>query len=206
MSSKVPVPPPKSRLRVKREGRDITRTLPLPTVITDTREQRPFDFTPFPMWIGGVETRGLPTGDYSIAGMENILALERKSLADIIGSVTQGRARFLNMCERLAEFRHKAILIEASYQDIKSPYADEVYSDADYKQYGEGSRLFTKAHPNGVSGTLDSINARFGIEIIYTSRIRELAAERAASWLSKQFVYFHLEKTGLGRFLQEGDL
>jgi ERCC4-type nuclease len=138
--------------------------------------------------------------------METIMALERKSLADIIGSVIHGRARFLRLCERLAEFRHKAILIEASYADIKTPYPNEVYSDESFKQHTEGGRLFTKAHPNAVAGSLDTINARFGIDIIYTSRVRELAAERAASWLSKHFVYFHLEQSGLGRFLQEGDL
>ena len=36
-----------------------------------------------------------------------------------------------------------------------------------------------------VSGTLDAIEAKFGIPVIYTSTIRELATERAASWLSK---------------------
>ena len=42
--------------------------------------------------------------------------------------------------------------------------------------------------------------------IIYTSRNRALAEEKAASWLSKTFTYWWLETNGLGRVLQEGDL
>jgi hypothetical protein len=32
------------------------------------------------------------------------------------------REQFLANCERLAKFRWKAILIEASYEDIKTPF------------------------------------------------------------------------------------
>jgi hypothetical protein len=50
------------------------------------------------------------------------------------------------------------------------------------------------------------LEARFGIPVIYTSRYRPLAEEKAASWLSKHFTYWYLEKNGFGRVLQEGDL
>jgi hypothetical protein len=63
-----------------------------------------------------------------------------------------------------------------------------------------------QAHPNAVSGTLDAIEARFGIPVLYTSQYRPLAEEKAASWLSKHFTYWYLEKEGLRRVLQEGDL
>jgi len=42
--------------------------------------------------------------------------------------------------------------------------------------------------------------------VIYTSRQRALAEEKAASMLSKLFTYWWLEERGLGRVLQEGDL
>ncbi len=79
-------------------------------------------------------------------------------------------------------------LIEASYEDIKSSYDDE----------------WTFAHPNAVSGTLDALEARFGIPVIYTSRYRQLAEERAASWLSKHFTYWYLEENGYGRCCRKG--
>ena len=61
------------------------------------------------------------------------------------------------------------------------------------------------ASPNAVSGSLDAVEARFAIPVIYASRNRILAEEKAASWLSKHFTYWYLEEHGLGRVLQEGD-
>jgi hypothetical protein len=82
-------------------------------------------------------------------------------------------------------------LAEASHEDITTVYGED---------------LKTQAHPNAVSGSLDALEAKFGIPVISTSRYRPLAAEKAASWLSKYFTYWHLEQAGLGRVLQEGDL
>jgi hypothetical protein len=61
-------------------------------------------------------------------------------------------------------------------------------------------------HPNTISGTLDALEARFDIAVIYTSLYRPLAEEKATSWLSKHFTYWYLETNGFGRVLQEGDL
>ena len=75
---------------------------------------------------------------------------------------------------------------------MKSPYANI-----------EG--LETEAHPNAVVGTLDSIAAKFGIPVLYTSRVRDLSEERAASWLSKHFTYWWLDEQGHGRVLIDED-
>ena len=61
----------------------------------------------------------LKTGDYTVMGMENLLALERKNLADLVACTVTYRRPFLAACGRLARFRWKAILIEATYEDIK---------------------------------------------------------------------------------------
>jgi len=52
---------------------------------------------------------------------------------------------------------------------------------------------------------LDAIEAKFGIPILLVSRLRELATERAASWLSKHFTYWWLEQNGYGRILIDTD-
>jgi ERCC4-type nuclease len=185
-----PVPPPSGRLIVKRKGHSITRQIPKPVILVDTREKTPFEFDRFKNWVGGTKHWKPSAGDYSVEGMEELLALERKTISDLVTAVMQERPRFFRMCERLAQYRWRALILEASYEDIKSPY------DEDY----------TQAHPNAVSGTLDALEARFGIPIIYASRYRGLAEEKAASWLSKHFTYWYLETNGFGRVLQEGDL
>ncbi len=182
--------PPSGRLIVKRDGHSITRQIPKPVVLIDTREKLPFDFSRFPNWIAEEKRQKLKVGDYSVEGMEKLLVLERKTLSDLITTLMQERQRFFTMCEQLAKYRWCALLVEASYEDIKSPY------DADY----------TIAHPNAVSGTLDALEAKFGIPVIYTSQYKPLAEEKAASWLSKHFTYWYLEKNGFGRVLQEEDL
>ncbi len=190
-----PVPPTTARLRVMREGRAIVREwqVPKPVVLVDTRERTPLPlFKQHPNWIGGVRPATLKTGDYSVEGMENLLALERKTLPDAVNSTITSRKRFIRACERLALFRWKAILVEASYEDLKNPYEDL-------------DDLVTGAHPNAVCGTLDAIEAKFGIPIIYTARNRSLATERAASWLSKHFTYWWLEQNDHTRVLIDTD-
>ena len=191
MQCRYPASPPSGRLLVKRDGHSITRQIPKPTILIDTREKAPFEFSRFPNWIAGEIRQKIDAGDYSIQGMEKLLSLERKTLSDLITTVMQQRTRFFKMCEQLAKYRWRALLIEASYEDIKTPYGEE------YE---------TMAHPNAVSGTLDALEARFGIPVIYTSVDRRLAEEKAASWLSKHFTYWYLEENGFGRVLQEGDL
>jgi ERCC4-type nuclease len=186
-----PVAPPSGRLIVKRDGHSITRQIPKPVVLIDTRERVPLNFSRFTNWIAGESRQKLDAGDYGILGMENVLALERKSLSDLITTLIQQRQRFFKMCEKLAQCRWRALLVEASYEDIKSPYDEE---------------FTTHAHPNAVSGTLDALEAKFGIPVIYTSQYRPLAEEKAASWLSKHFTYWYLEENGFCRVLQEGDL
>ena len=176
---------------VKRGGSAITGQVPKPTVLVDTREQAPLGLARFDNWIGGCRTATLETGDYSIEGMESLVCLERKSLVDLVGTLMHQRERFFRQLERMQAFPYRAILVEASYEDIKSPY--KFINDV-------------MAHPNGVSGSLDALEVRFGIPVLYTSRNRALAEEKAASWLSKTFTYWWLESNGLGRVLQEGDL
>ena len=74
-------------------------------IAIDTREQRPYEFP-------GAEVRTLATGDYSIVGLEDQVAVERKTKADAYCSLGQGRARFRRELERLALFGYAAIVVE----------------------------------------------------------------------------------------------
>lgn len=97
------------------------------TIICDSREQLPYDFGGLlgadgkPLIVPTVVT-GLASGDYSIQGMEDRIAIERKSLDDLYGSVTRGRERFEREITRLNELPgFAAVVIEASWAEIMAP-------------------------------------------------------------------------------------
>ncbi|HOX27260.1 MAG TPA: hypothetical protein PLL30_16195 [Candidatus Krumholzibacteria bacterium] len=75
------------------------------TIVVDTREQQPYAFD-------GAVIKGLPSGDYSILGLEDRVAVERKSKPDAYASLGRGRARFRREVERLAVLDYAAIVIE----------------------------------------------------------------------------------------------
>jgi len=186
--------PSTSRLRVMRDGKNVIRRekIPKPTVLVDTREKDPLPLREnHPNWIEAERRETLKTGDYSIEGMEGLLALERKSLADLVACTVTYRKRFLAACARLSGFPWKAILVEATFEDIRAGI--------------ERFDIPSDVHPNAICGTLDAIEAKFGIPIIYASTVRELSTERAASWLSKHFTYWWLEKNGHDRVLIDAD-
>ena len=188
------VAPTTSRLRVMRDGHNIIRSarIPKPVVLVDSREREPFPLhANHPNWIAGERRVALKTGDYTVEGMESLLCLERKSLPDLVACTVTYRRRFLAVCGRLARFQWKAILVEATLEDVKGGF--DVFD------------ILSEVHPNAVCGMLDAIEAKFGIPVIYTSSARDLATERAASWLSKHFTYWWLEQRALGRVLIDTD-
>lgn len=98
------------------------------TIVIDTREQHPYSFTNF--YTNSAEGRRpllirtsretLRTGDYSILGMEDLIAVERKSLSDLYGTLGTGRERFERELARFAKLRWGAVVIEAGWDRILS--------------------------------------------------------------------------------------
>ena len=86
----------------------------LVTVIVDSREQLAWDVSPLRSEIGT-----LAAGDYSIRGLENVIALERKSLADFVSCCGNERERFEKEVQRLLSYPARAIVIEASWSDLE---------------------------------------------------------------------------------------
>lgn len=83
-------------------------------VAIDTREQRPYRFA-------RSEVRRLETGDYSVVGLEDRVAIERKSLPDAYGCIGHDRERFQRELERLAVLDYAAIVIESSLRGFLQP-------------------------------------------------------------------------------------
>lgn len=78
--------------------------------IIDTREQRPLDLSPLRS-----ERGTLPTGDYSVRGLENVVAIERKSADDLLACVGRERERFDREVQRLLAYPVRALVIEADW-------------------------------------------------------------------------------------------
>lgn len=83
-----------------------TKLLP---IIVDTREQTPFLFAAYPV---EVQRAALEAGDYSLAGFERRIAIERKSLDDLLGCMTHDRERFERELTRLRGYDVAMVVVE----------------------------------------------------------------------------------------------
>jgi len=85
----------------------------LPAVVVDTREQEPYS------WFEVETVRAkLPVGDYSLAGFEHEIAIERKELGDFIQTTIKQKSRFRKEIEKLRTYRFARIVVEGSLEDI----------------------------------------------------------------------------------------
>ena len=129
-----------------------------PIVTIDSREQRPLAITGFP-----AERRALPCGDYGIAGFSDWtnpqFVVERKSLPDLVGSLTTGRERFWRECMKLRQFKHAILLIEAWPEDVLE------------------HRYRSAASPAAIMGSLRALSLRCGIHIVWGGDHAGAAAE-----------------------------
>jgi len=140
----------------------------LPIIATDTREREPLKFTRLPS-----VKRPLFTGDYSILGLEDSFAIERKSIDDLVGCcMNSNRDRFEHELHRLRGYRFKRLLVVCSREDI-----------------GEG-RYHSKISPKAVLATLGAFEIKFDLPIVFieTPEAAALLFERWVWWFSKEVV------------------
>jgi hypothetical protein len=84
------------------------------TLIQDTREQAGW----LELFQTPCTTGTLQFGDYSVLGLEALIAIERKSLPDLLGSLTQGRDRFETELKRARSLHKFYVLVECSLSDL----------------------------------------------------------------------------------------
>jgi len=135
------------------------------TIVADTREQRPYLFE-------HSVTKALKTGDYSIVGLEERVAVERKGKADCYLSLGKGRARLKREFERLSEYDYAAMVIEASLSDFLRPPG------------------FSQMRPSSAINTLISWSVKYGVHVFF-SDTRHLA--RALTYRILQQCHRHLK-------------
>ena len=181
----VPVAHPGLPVVAERGGTQL-RT-PLPVAIVDTREQNPLSFRRFKGWFAKIEHRALRLGDYSVKGMEDTCAVERKDLADLIQSFTTNRAVFVNRLRRMTELPHSLLVVTSSLTEIKSEYS------------------YRAANPNRITQSLIAVLTGLRLPFICTDT-HELGEEIVASYLYQTFLYDWLDRNGHGRYLADEDL
>ena len=90
-------------------------------ILIDTREQQPYKFE------SASEVGTIPIGDYSLCGLENHIAIERKELNDLMGCLTTGRERFEKELYKGKALDYFALVIEANLSDlVNSHYRSEM--------------------------------------------------------------------------------
>lgn len=85
-------------------------------IVIDSREQRPFPFTRYAE--AQTTTGTLATGDYSLAGLEHVLAVERKSIDDLIQCLSTSRERFERELSRARALHSFMVVVECNWHDI----------------------------------------------------------------------------------------
>ena len=141
-------------------------------ILVDTREQRPFKFTRYDVQ---VERGTVPTGDYSLPGCEALVAVERKSLDDLVGCLMgAGRDRFEKELSRAGGLESFAVVIEASMDDVR--------------HHGYRSRM----EPHAVLQSVTAFAVRYGTSFIWAGS-RE-GAEYSTYWFLQKFAAEQCER------------
>ena len=86
-------------------------------IIRDSREQAPFLFNGYPV---DVSVTALEAGDYSIAGFERKVAVERKELGDLVGCLWADRERFQRELARLRGYDAAAVVVETPSHELRA--------------------------------------------------------------------------------------
>ncbi|MBS0170039.1 MAG: DnaJ domain-containing protein [Nitrospira sp.] len=190
-----PAARPRQELRGPQTMLNVTRfshpkiMVPAIHVLVDVHETQPYEFKGL-IRIAGTRKQALPAGDYAIAEAPDIFCVERRRAEEfntIVSNPSDNRPRFLRELEPLCAIPHRFLVIEGPLHSH--------HSAGRLGQY----------HRNGLIDFLDSITARFGIQIVQAEN-REEAEERVANLAAIHYAYHLAEQQGLGRCLTENDV
>ena len=138
-------------------------------IIIDTREQQPYSFN------GPVEVGTLSTGDYSICGLENHIAVERKTIDDLIGCLTKDRDRFERELHKGRALDYFCLVIEGNLSDLAN------------------GRYRSKMLPKSAIQSLMAFSVRYRLPIFfcenrkYGARVTESLLLKYAREIEKRF-------------------
>lgn len=133
-------------------------------LVVDSREQAPLDFTGYDCT---VERGSLPTGDYSVAGLTDRVAVERKSLDDLIGCLMgDNRDRFERELARARGYDFFAVVVEAAWEHL---------ARGQYR---------SRMKPHSAAQSVVAFQVRYGVPFLFAGT-RKAAAYLTLSLLEK---------------------
>ena len=144
-------------------------------IAIDSREQRPYKFAGFDTVV-----RKLDAGDYGLElpdGSLALVAIERKSHADLWGSMGTGRARFERCVKRLAKLDYAAIIVECTLDEACVP-----------------PKQVQRLQASSVVGGLISWGVQYGVPTIYVGS--RAAGER---YVLRGLAAWYKHRSGLWR-------
>jgi ERCC4-type nuclease len=116
------------------------------TIVIDSREQEPYSFDPR---LTNAERRALQAGDYSVGGLEDQVAVERKTLDDFVSTLIHRRRRFRQELGKLSRYRAACVVVEAELLDVL------------------GKRYRGEARPAAIVGSTLSILLDYRVPVVF---------------------------------------
>ena len=139
-----------------------------PLIVVDTREQEPLAFQRL------TSVRGtLTTGDYSVAGLEDLFSIERKSISDLVGCcMGDNRERFERELHRLQGYRFKRLLVVGSEAEILA------------------GQYHSNIKPNAVLASVCAFEVRYDLPVVFvpTAQAGARLVERWAFYFAREVV------------------
>lgn len=148
------------------------------TIIVDTREQQPWSFEHYT-----VANRKLDAGDYSIEGLEHVLAIERKkSVNEIATNIIE--PRFKDAIQRLSEHKYAFLLLEF---DIDKVLSYPIGSALPKRLWGR-----TKISPAFLMKHVLDWQINYNIKVMFCGSSTD--AEQVAEFILKKVHYLEIIK------------
>lgn len=125
-------------------------------IVIDKQEQLPYAFARIPadahqgqgLVAIRTEVRKIRTGDYTLAGYESRVSVERKSKEDLFRTIGQERERFERELVRLHGMQFGAVVVEAEWSEIFNdpPGYSQLQPKTIYRSVLAWQQRFTRVH------------------------------------------------------------
>jgi DNA excision repair protein ERCC-4 len=134
------------------------------TILMDTREQLPLFARPPKGMV--VCSCTLSVGDYSLKGLQDKIAIERKQISDLISYCTTDRENTKIKMRKLQSMQFAALVIEARESEVYRPYT------------------FSQASPESIRQSLASFSVRYGVHVYIGDR------DKITTWIIDRLIKF----------------